>query len=189
MLESKGWKLFRSGWPDYAAEGPHGEKMFFELKNGNDKVSQQQKNMHTFLESTGTPVYIIGGKSVSLNRQKALNELYSRSKNYDVFVPFQIIRVLQKEPLIAAHIAKRLGLVPQQIAYHLKILLKIGMITRNKEDLKYRLADRYTVTQQLHFIGKLKPFIDEIHVTSKNKEEIAEKIVNYFLIFLSNLFL
>lgn len=185
LVESKGWTLFRSGWPEYAAVDPHGKRLFLELKHSDDKVSKRQKQMHDFLESTGTPVYVVGSNEL----KQTLYRLYDRKNTYATFAPFKIIRLLQENSLIKQRIAKKLRLSPQLVSYHMNILAKLGIVTKNKENGSYRLANDYCPSQQLKIIDKLKPFVDEIFSQSKNNEEAVEKLINYFVVFLSNLFL
>ena len=185
LLESKGWTLFRSGWPDYAAVGPQGDRVFFELKDVGDRVSKHQKEMHDFLESNGTAVYIVGSNEL----RQSLYRMYHGQNRYAPFAQFKIIRVLQEGSLINEHIAKKTRLSPQLVDYHMKVLSKLGIVTRNEENGSYRLTDDYSTSQQSNTIAKLKPFIDDIRLRSKNNEEAVQKAINYFLVFLSNLFL
>ena len=182
LLESNGWKVLRYGWPDYAAIAPDRTKMFFELKDGEDKVSRQQVEMHNFLEELGAPVYVVCNKTLRRN----LYSLY-RKKHKETQAPFKILRVLQEGGWYKAEdIARIAQLSSQLVAYHLRFLVDAGIVRRNREG--YGITDDYSAKNQLTIFSKMKPFIDEVRLRSKDDKEAAEKIVNYFMVLVSNLF-
>lgn len=55
--ESKGCKVLRGGWPDYAVIGPDGALFCVEVKAGNS-LSEAQKEMIHFLTLAGIPCYV-----------------------------------------------------------------------------------------------------------------------------------
>lgn len=54
-----GWQVLRNGWPDFLLV--KGQKVVgIEAKSATDKLSTEQKRMHTVLARVGLPVHVVG---------------------------------------------------------------------------------------------------------------------------------
>lgn len=54
---AKGWKVHRSGWPDFFLTG-NGRPRFVEVKSATDKISDNQAEMFEALSLTGVEVFV-----------------------------------------------------------------------------------------------------------------------------------
>ena len=57
-LEDKGLKVLNSGFPDFLVQHPSNAICFVEVKNGDDKVRENQRYMHEKLKAAGIPVSV-----------------------------------------------------------------------------------------------------------------------------------
>lgn len=58
LMEKRGWKLHRGGWPDFLCE-KDGAVMALEVKASSDTLSRRQKRIFKVLESIGIEVCVI----------------------------------------------------------------------------------------------------------------------------------
>tara|TARA_R100001443_G_scaffold11987_1_gene21489 strand:+ start:671 stop:1171 length:501 start_codon:yes stop_codon:yes gene_type:complete len=65
-LEREGFDVLRSGYPDFLVRrnGRYGGVAAVEVKQGSDKVRDNQKEMHKLFNEAGIPVYVIRPENV-----------------------------------------------------------------------------------------------------------------------------
>jgi len=65
-LEREGFDVLRSGYPDFLVRrnGKYGGVAAVEVKQGSDKVRDNQKEMHKLFNEAGIPVYVIRPENV-----------------------------------------------------------------------------------------------------------------------------
>ena len=65
-LEREGFDVLRSGYPDFFVRrnGRYGGVAAVEVKQGSDKVRDNQKEMHKLFNEAGIPVYVIRPENV-----------------------------------------------------------------------------------------------------------------------------
>jgi len=65
-LEKEGFDVLRSGYPDFFVRrnGRYGGVAAVEVKQGSDKVRDNQKEMHKLFNEAGIPVYVIRPENV-----------------------------------------------------------------------------------------------------------------------------
>ena len=65
-LEKEGFDVLRSGYPDFLVRrnGRYGGVAAVEVKQGSDKVRDNQKEMHKLFNEAGIPVYVIRPENV-----------------------------------------------------------------------------------------------------------------------------
>jgi VRR-NUC domain len=69
-IESYGYKILQTGWPDFLCSRMLGGRKIFcfiEAKCDGDRVSQAQKTMHRALEQLGIPVSVVFSQDASLS--------------------------------------------------------------------------------------------------------------------------
>ena len=96
LLEANGYKVLRSGWPDFLAIPPDGgQSIAVEVKSGSDTVRKHQQAMHEALEAAGIPVLTVRPepkrvarvKSAKPQRVKNLTAVALGQKRWDGISP------------------------------------------------------------------------------------------------------
>jgi VRR-NUC domain len=85
MLEKRGFRVLRNGWPDFFAlrkDVVGWDIMAVEVKNGKDTASDAQEKMHRALDAAHIPVFIarLNSDQVRLSRVSPWHDCRSKAK-------------------------------------------------------------------------------------------------------------
>jgi len=81
LLERRGYKVLKDGYPDFLTITPNGTLEFVEVKSGMDRLSRKQKDVFRLLEKFGMTVYIYNEKGERFTLKDFRPKRYS-SKDY-----------------------------------------------------------------------------------------------------------